>query len=732
MHSSIHSLAHRAPPATRSRVRWQPYNAIASASLSSASTSSLSSRSPSLSYLSTPATSVSPPSPHKPTLPCETERLKAQLSMPQTPRDPSNPPREHKSKYATGLVGMWPPVSSLPPLPMPASPDQAVKSLCEIWRPQDIPNVFLTSSKAMVGCEISAPPPPPQSCRRGTHLPSASPLTRTSPSSPVSSTSSLEYALPGAVALQCDQDLDNRTNLVPIKGFVHEVLRRSRTSGSVLQTALCYLEAIRPKVPELILKEQSGQGGSAEFDSESRVTLATAAELELEAQLAAMEFDTPTAWRNAEDVMDTVRVCDNEDIACTATPSSTSAVAEDSNLLTQQPQQSHSDSGNSESTPLPSPLLCPRRAFLASLILASKFTQDKCYSNRAWAKLSGLPAREIGRCERALGDALDWRLWVGKTPATSSSSAASSPTPTPASVATGRPVVRCRSEATLTDSKGAFLVRNDKKESKTVMLAAASSPVSTRPSLTRGLRRSSTLPADAFAEKDRLSGPSPTPHYESTWIAEQHRLSFSNIAQQDQDMGSPEFSVAVSPCSPSSTYSSQQYPSPIPPTPSLSYSPSSTESSSGDRTIQMSTFMDDNMAPYSHDVVVVSGGNDGPSHWSAPHSPPTLPGVAFEAAYGAERGCAYPTSASFMELPGLGALKGTTWSNDCASAPHEWGVGAGAVRAKISGMPSFSGVSVGTDGALHGVAYATEESLKGFLAAPAISNPHHLYHSHIH
>jgi hypothetical protein len=66
--------------------------------------------------------------------------------------------------------------------------------------------------------------------------------------------------------------------------------------------------------------------------------------------------------------------------------------------------------------PLPSPLLCPRQVFLASLILASKFTQDKCYSNRAWAKLSGLPPREIGRCEHALGDALEWRLWVGKIP----------------------------------------------------------------------------------------------------------------------------------------------------------------------------------------------------------------------------------------------------------------------------------------------------------------------------
>ncbi|KAI0329431.1 hypothetical protein GY45DRAFT_1229632, partial [Cubamyces sp. BRFM 1775] len=55
---------------------------------------------------------------------------------------------------------------------------------------------------------------------------------------------------------------------------------------------------------------------------------------------------------------------------------------------------------------------CPRRTFLACLILASKFMQDRSYSNRAWAKLAGLPPREIGRCERAVGEALQWRLWV--------------------------------------------------------------------------------------------------------------------------------------------------------------------------------------------------------------------------------------------------------------------------------------------------------------------------------
>ncbi|KAG8928746.1 hypothetical protein FRC01_005422, partial [Tulasnella sp. 417] len=60
------------------------------------------------------------------------------------------------------------------------------------------------------------------------------------------------------------------------------------------------------------------------------------------------------------------------------------------------------------------PLLDARRTFLASLVLATKFIQDKAYSNKAWAKLSGLAGKEVGRCERALGGALQWRLWVGK------------------------------------------------------------------------------------------------------------------------------------------------------------------------------------------------------------------------------------------------------------------------------------------------------------------------------
>ncbi|KAG9079882.1 hypothetical protein FS749_008202 [Ceratobasidium sp. UAMH 11750] len=55
----------------------------------------------------------------------------------------------------------------------------------------------------------------------------------------------------------------------------------------------------------------------------------------------------------------------------------------------------------------PSPLVDPRRTFLASLVLAWKFLLDEAFSNKAWAKLSGLGTLEVGKCERALGTALN-------------------------------------------------------------------------------------------------------------------------------------------------------------------------------------------------------------------------------------------------------------------------------------------------------------------------------------
>jgi hypothetical protein len=57
----------------------------------------------------------------------------------------------------------------------------------------------------------------------------------------------------------------------------------------------------------------------------------------------------------------------------------------------------------------------PSSRFHGRISLVANFVQDKCYSNKVWAKLYGLPAREVrlsalSRCKRAL----DWQLWVGK------------------------------------------------------------------------------------------------------------------------------------------------------------------------------------------------------------------------------------------------------------------------------------------------------------------------------
>lgn len=57
-------------------------------------------------------------------------------------------------------------------------------------------------------------------------------------------------------------------------------------------------------------------------------------------------------------------------------------------------------------------LRCPRRMFLASILISSKFLQDRTYSNRAWAKLSGLNVKDLGRIERTFLKAIDYRLVV--------------------------------------------------------------------------------------------------------------------------------------------------------------------------------------------------------------------------------------------------------------------------------------------------------------------------------
>jgi hypothetical protein len=55
---------------------------------------------------------------------------------------------------------------------------------------------------------------------------------------------------------------------------------------------------------------------------------------------------------------------------------------------------------------------CCRRMFLASLIIASKYIQDKNYSNAAWSKICGLQVKEINIIERRFLQLIDYNLYV--------------------------------------------------------------------------------------------------------------------------------------------------------------------------------------------------------------------------------------------------------------------------------------------------------------------------------
>lgn len=114
------------------------------------------------------------------------------------------------------------------------------------------------------------------------------------------------------------------SNVLPLRIFITETLRRSKTSYSTLQIALYYLILLKQCLPPVASASSSGQSG------------------------------------------------------CRA-------------------------------------MQCGRRMFLTSLILASKYLQDRNYSARAWSKISGLPLKEINDNERRFLSIVSWDLHVPKT-----------------------------------------------------------------------------------------------------------------------------------------------------------------------------------------------------------------------------------------------------------------------------------------------------------------------------
>ncbi|THG99370.1 hypothetical protein EW026_g2956 [Hermanssonia centrifuga] len=546
MHALSHSLAHRGPGASRARTRWQPY----SSSISSATPN----RSPQQ-YLHTPASTVSStPSTSYISPICHLDRTRNPAPTPVHPplSQPAQFREAQKNKYVTRLV------------------DQAVKSLCDIWQPEDIPQVFRTTSRTAFSAPITSDanpslretaPAPQIYTSRNTQLPSPiSPSTHPSPisNSPIAPTSqgSIDHAR-------------SSSHLIPIRGFVHEVLRRSRTSTGVLQTALCYLEAVRVKVPELLRKENSKASPdyNADEDADSRIIMGTAAEIE-ESRMAGEDGDQAAAWFDLSKDLDVVMTEVFKANDSSMQPPPTAPLTDNfPSMDCGVPCISAPKKASPPLPPLaptPSPLLCPRRTFLACLILASKFMQDRSYSNRAWAKLAGLPPREIGRCERAVGEALQWRLWVGKGPAPSSV-----PAPT---IGPHRGVARCRSEVMLQRATCAWPVPT----APAVLHSAHSAAGRSIPLSQSGLRRHSTMPDIGSSGSSMLA----------TSV-------FSSVSTSSFEASTASFNaVHVGlPYAASAAQQAHSGDSPWLATPTLTYSPMSTGSTSsledGDRNISL-------------------------------------------------------------------------------------------------------------------------------------------------
>lgn len=133
----------------------------------------------------------------------------------------------------------------------------------------------------------------------------------------------VEIVWPLSAAASRSDAATGTKGVLPLRTFIQETLRRSRTSYSTLQVALYYLIKIKPHVP------------SHDFTHEQ---------------------------------------------------------PRDQSLLRA--------------------MQCGRRMFLAALILASKYLQDRNYSARAWSKISGLNTLEINQNELMFLEAVGWRLHI--------------------------------------------------------------------------------------------------------------------------------------------------------------------------------------------------------------------------------------------------------------------------------------------------------------------------------
>lgn len=153
--------------------------------------------------------------------------------------------------------------------------------------------------------------------------------------------------------------------VLPLRHFIKEVLRRSRSTCSTLQTALYYIHKSRDAIRQRIRESEDAK-----------------------AELLRLR-ESGNSWANGATSLPSPPYDDD--------PSGSRLTPRNATVLLAKTRD---------------PVLCGRRMFLAALICASKFLQDRTYSNRAWSKISSLPVQEINVNEKAFLELLGYNLYV--------------------------------------------------------------------------------------------------------------------------------------------------------------------------------------------------------------------------------------------------------------------------------------------------------------------------------
>ncbi|KAG0056398.1 hypothetical protein BGZ83_005113 [Gryganskiella cystojenkinii] len=194
--------------------------------------------------------------------------------------------------------------------------------------------------------------------------------------------------------------------VIPLHIFVKETLRRSRTTLSTLQLALYYIYKVRNQV--LAAQEKIRQGQIQHL--QQHFVLQNGQPL---SPNGSMEGYSDEEFRQ-RDYFNSISINaqnSKKHNTLPLTPPGTNNTPAASSLS---PISLTSTATSSPILAKSEPVGCGRRMFLAALILASKFQQDRTYSNKAWSKISGLPVSEINLNEITFLGLIDYRLFVSQ------------------------------------------------------------------------------------------------------------------------------------------------------------------------------------------------------------------------------------------------------------------------------------------------------------------------------